>query len=267
MKLVGLVCSILLMAATGPSIQAPLGACAHRGDKSAAPENTLPAFVSAVEKGAHMIEFDVAFTRDGRIVIMHDSTVDRTTNGKGKVSDLALDEIRALDAGSWFGEKYAGVKVPTLEEVLAVIPESVVCNVHLKGSEKLGEDTARVIKGMNRVGHCVMACGAEAAKAARAVAPDIRICNMDREGTNHDAYVRATIEQGAQFIQLRGPEEGLKEAVDLCHAHGITVNYYGAQEPDKIRRLARMGVNYILTDDLDICLGILDKEFGVPPRR
>jgi len=265
MTRLSLVCSLLLLAAGASPVPSPLGACAHRGDNKVAPENTVPAFVSAVEKGAHMIEFDVALTRDDRLVIMHDDTVDRTTNGKGKVSDLTFDEIRALDAGSWFNEKFAGTKVPTPEEVLDVIPPKIVCNVHLKGGAKLGEVTARIIKQMNRVGHCVLACDGEAANAARAVAPGIRICNMDRQGINHMDYARATIEKRAEFIQLAGPEKGLKEAIELCHANGIAVNYYGAQDPDKIRRLVQAGVNYILTDDLDTCLKLLRDEFAVPP--
>ena len=264
MKLLSLACSIVLLAASG-SIPSPLGACAHRGDKKAAPENTIPAFVSAVEKGAQMIEFDVALTRDDYLVIMHDPTVDRTTNGKGKVSNLTFDKIRALDAGSWFSKKFAGAKVPTLEEVLEVIPTHIMCNVHIKGGEKLGKETARVIKRMNRVGQCVLACESDAAKVARDVAPGIRICNMDRQGVNHLKYVKATIDKPAEFIQFVGPENGLKDAIDVCRVYGIRVNYYGAEDPDKIRRLVHAGVNYILTDDLDTCLKVLQDEFAVPP--
>ncbi len=250
--------SVLVFSAE-PSLPSPLGACAHRGDSKVAPENTIPAFVSAVEKGAAMIEFDVAFTRDDRLVIMHDATVDRTTDGKGKVCDLTFEQVRALDAGSWFNDKFAGTRVPTIEEVLEVIPQTILCNVHLKGGAKLGEATARAIARMNRVSHCFLACETAAAKAARAVAPDLRICNMTRQGNDHTAYAKATVAQPAQFIQLSGPEEGLKEAADLCHANGIIVNYFGAEDPEKIRELVRAGVNYILTDDLATCLKTLNE--------
>ena len=101
-------------------------ACAHRGDQACAPENTLAAFRSAVEKSAPMIEFDVQATHDGRLVIMHDPTVDRTTNGKGKVSELSFAEIRALDAGSWFKPRFKGEQVPTLEEALEVIAQKAL---------------------------------------------------------------------------------------------------------------------------------------------
>lgn len=91
---------------------------AHRGDSERAPENTLPAFRKALTAGVKRLEVDVRFTADDVPVLMHDRTVDRTTNGHGHVSDLTLSQIRALDAGSWFSPTYAGVRVPTLFQVL-----------------------------------------------------------------------------------------------------------------------------------------------------
>jgi len=93
---------------------------AHRGYSAVAPENTLPALAAAVRSGATYVEFDVRTTADGVPVVIHDRTVDRTTDGSGHVWDLTLDEVRALDAGSWFSPAYAGVRVPTLAEVLAL---------------------------------------------------------------------------------------------------------------------------------------------------
>ncbi|SFS97091.1 glycerophosphodiester phosphodiesterase [Marininema halotolerans] len=91
---------------------------AHRGASGHAPENTIAAFDKAVAMHATSFEFDVQRTKDGHLVIMHDTTVDRTTNGKGAVKDLTLKQIRKLDAGSWFGKSFAGEKVPTLRETL-----------------------------------------------------------------------------------------------------------------------------------------------------
>jgi glycerophosphoryl diester phosphodiesterase len=90
----------------------------HRGDRADAPENTLPAFRAALAAGLTFVETDVQLTADGAAVIMHDETVDRTTNGTGAVADLTLAQIRALDAGSWFGKRFAGTRVPTLAEYL-----------------------------------------------------------------------------------------------------------------------------------------------------
>jgi glycerophosphoryl diester phosphodiesterase len=94
---------------------------AHRGYSAVAPENTLPALASAVLAGATFVEFDVRTTADGVPVVIHDRTVDRTTGGTGYVWDLTLDEIRALDAGSWFSPAYAGLRVPLLSEALDLL--------------------------------------------------------------------------------------------------------------------------------------------------
>jgi glycerophosphoryl diester phosphodiesterase len=99
----------------------PLHRIAHRGYSAVAPENTLPALAAAVHGGATLVEFDVRTTADGVPVVIHDRTVDRTTTGTGHVWDLTAAEIAALDAGSWFSPAYAGVRVPTLAEALALL--------------------------------------------------------------------------------------------------------------------------------------------------
>ncbi|GAA3883191.1 hypothetical protein GCM10022381_26760 [Leifsonia kafniensis] len=92
---------------------------AHRGNSSLAPENTMPAFVSAARSGADYIEIDIYPTADGVPVVIHDGTVDRTTDGSGSVTAMTLEQLRTLDAGSWFAESFTGTRIPTLEEVLA----------------------------------------------------------------------------------------------------------------------------------------------------
>src|SRR5512145_1023455 len=89
---------------------------AHRGASAHAPENTLAAFELAIAQQADAVELDVKLTADGQVIVFHDSTVDRTTNGHGKVQDMTLAELKALDAGSFLGSQFAGEKIPTLEE-------------------------------------------------------------------------------------------------------------------------------------------------------
>lgn len=96
---------------------------AHRGSKGTHPENTLASFKEAVRVGSDGIELDVHLTKDGQLVVIHDETVDRTTNGTGEIKNLTLAEIKAIDAGSWFNETFAGEKIPTLEEVLRLLKE------------------------------------------------------------------------------------------------------------------------------------------------
>ena len=99
----------------------PAFVAGHRGDSTAAPENTIPAVAAAISAGYDYVEVDVALTADGHPVLIHDKKVDRTTNGTGLVADLTLAEIRSLDAGEWFSAEFAGTRVPTLVEFLDVI--------------------------------------------------------------------------------------------------------------------------------------------------
>ena len=119
---------------------------AHRGLLRHAPENTLANFRACLEL-RFGFEFDVERTKDGQLVCIHDGTVDRTTNGTGKVSELTLAQMRELDAGSWFDPKFAGEKVPTIDEVLKLIAEyrqhDVLIAVDLKAAN-VGEDVVRL---------------------------------------------------------------------------------------------------------------------------
>lgn len=242
--------------------QAGAHCVAHRGDKAEAPENTIAAIVSAARKGARQVEFDVKLSRDGRLVIMHDATVDRTTNGKGRVAELKFDELRALDAGGWFGKAFAGTKIPTLEETAAAIPKGVLMNVHLADVPGVAIQTARALDRIGRLDDAFLACTLEQAAEVRGAYPKIRICNMSRQGGDLWKYVESTIEARAEFIQLRdepggATPEGLAKAVERLHRRGITVNYFGANDEAKIRALAEAGVDYILTDRLALCQKVL----------
>jgi glycerophosphoryl diester phosphodiesterase len=110
-------------------------AIAHRGFSSQAPENTIAAFDFALENGFNNIELDVQLTSDKVPVIIHDAKVDRTTDGTGEVSSLSLVNSRKLDAGSWFNAKYAGERIPTLEEVLQRYDGKTHLHLELKSND------------------------------------------------------------------------------------------------------------------------------------
>lgn len=118
----------------------PTSIFAHRGSKGNRPENTLAAFREALSLEIEGIELDVHMTKDKQLVVIHDETVDRTTNGKGFVKDLTLNEIKQLDAGSWFSKEYEGEKIPTLSEVLELVKSSnFKLNIELKNDVFLYE--------------------------------------------------------------------------------------------------------------------------------
>ncbi|MEW6401876.1 MAG: glycerophosphodiester phosphodiesterase family protein [Chloroflexota bacterium] len=127
-----------------PILFAHRGACAH------APENTLASFRMAFEQGADAIELDAKLSTDGHVMVIHDATVDRTTNGRGRVSQLTLAELRALDAGSFFGEQFRGEKIPSLEEVFESEGQKGIINVELTnyyaGRDHLAEKVCELVK-------------------------------------------------------------------------------------------------------------------------
>lgn len=126
---------------------------AHRGDRVHAPENTLPSFELAFSHGADAIELDARLTADGHIVVFHDATLERTTNGKGRVARKTLTELRALDAGSYFSERFRGERIPVLDEVFDALGKKLIINVELKNYDTPGDDL------VERVCDLVVKCG------------------------------------------------------------------------------------------------------------
>lgn len=104
---------------------------AHRGASGSAPENTLAAFTLALQQGADGVELDVQLSADGEVVVCHDSSVNRTTDGNGRVAEMPLAQLRQLDAGSWFGEVFRGERIPTLAQVFENLPRGII-DVELK---------------------------------------------------------------------------------------------------------------------------------------
>jgi len=241
------------------------GLCAHRGAMGTHPENTIPAFRAAVEAGAHMIEFDVWLTADNRMVVIHDSSVDRTTNGKGKVSEMTFHEIRDLDAGSWKAPEFAGVQIPTPEEVLNVIPLNVWINIHIKGEGELPVRIARLVKAQGRLHQAFLACSAEAARTAKEAVPGIKICNMDRQ-ESAEKYVAATISARTDFIQLlkKSDYTDFAGSVKKLKENGIMVNYFGTDSPEELKMLFDAGVDFPLVNDIVHTMPVT-RDFGIEP--
>lgn len=124
---------------------------AHRGFSSVAPENTMAAFQAAAELGV-AFELDVTLTADGEVVVIHDDTLGRTTNGRGAVGDVSLAEIKELDAGSWFGAEYAGEKIPTLREVLERFGGVVPIDIEIKDRKPHEPLADAVVAEIERLG-------------------------------------------------------------------------------------------------------------------
>jgi len=126
---------------------------AHRGASGEAPENTMASMKKAVDAGAKAVEFDVQLSKDNRLVVIHDYRVDRTTDGKGYVMRKTLEELKKLDAGSWYGGEYAGEKIPTLDEVVELLPGDTLLNIEIKSFMLDKRDIAKkVVETVERYG-------------------------------------------------------------------------------------------------------------------
>jgi len=240
------------------------GVCAHRGATETHPENTIAAFKEAVRLGAQMVEFDVRMTKDDKLVVIHDESVDRTTDGTGLVKDLGWRKIRKLDAGSWKSKEFEGEKVPLFKKVLASLPKNIWLNVHLKGDEKLGRAVAKTILTKNREHQVIVACNEESAKGVRRVDQNIRLCNMERK-ENLQVYIKETIKKNFSAIQiLKKRDDGfLANDIRELKKHRVLINYFYSNTPVEGAKLFEMGVDFILTDQLSTMLKAAEAA-GIP---
>lgn len=235
------------------------GVCAHRGASDTHPENTLAAFREAIRLGTHMIEFDVAFSRDKKLVLLHDSTVNRTTDGTGALSSLTLKALKQLDAGTWKHKRFAGERIPTLDEALAMMPQNIWLNVHLKGNAELAQAVTERIVATGRLHQAFLACGNDAARAAKKVDARIQICNMERQA-NSQNYVDETIAMKADFIQLLGGKSVAPNQIKQLKQESIRINFCCVNEAKTLRTFLEAGVEFPLVDRLEPMLKVADQQ-------
>jgi glycerophosphoryl diester phosphodiesterase len=166
-----LFCTLPLM----PAAQAQsrkVVAISHRGEHLHHPENTIPAFEEAIRVGADFFELDVQTTSDGKLVLSHDSKVDRRTNGQGEISKMTFDEVRALDAGSKSGAEFAGTKVPTFDEALELARGKIGIYVDVKHASP--KDVVSHIEAHGMVDHVVIYCGLQFSKEVQKLNPKLK---------------------------------------------------------------------------------------------
>lgn len=237
-------------------------AIAHRGQRATLPEQTLEAYGGAIEAGCEAIECDVQRTRDGRLVMLHDLTVDRTTNGHGAVADLDFDDLRRLDAGSWFDARFAGARVPTLDETidLALAAGIPLC-IEIKGTAAdapgTAEAVARVLRDRGLLDRMfVSSFDHDALAAAVRVAPGILLApERLPEAGPPDATeaVRQATALGAAVLQHRW-EDLTTEVVDAVHDAGVAVWSWPIDTDESIARSVAVGVDAIIGDDVALLL-------------
>jgi glycerophosphoryl diester phosphodiesterase len=236
---------------------------AHRGAKMVAPENTIPAFEQAIELGAHGVEFDVQCSKDGVLVVMHDFTVDKTTNGHGRVADLTATELGKLDAGSHFDKKFSNVGVPTLEEVLAVTAGRLKLNIEIKSQDHLGGHEVEPLVEMIQKGNLydqviVSSFNPITLIKLRHLDPQVALGLLYR-GQQLPSFLREILLSPTLRPEAFHPHHTLIDEEYMVWANAIpaAVNTWTVNDPDEARRLATLGVNTIITDVPDTILAAL----------
>jgi len=242
---------------------------AHRGFSGAAPENTLAAVRAAIDLGADMAEIDVTLTSDGQVVVIHDTTLQRTTNGGGEVLRFSLADLRQLDAGSWYSKAFAGERIPTLNAMLAEVDDRILLNVEIK-SEAVGlgvvEKVAAAIRARGMIDEIVVSSFSPTAlERMHTVAPEIRtavLYNKDlHQGMDPVEIVTGV---GASAFNIKGVRL-TPEMLRRCHEHGIPVAVYTVNKKRHMRRTIAQGVDAIFTDHPDRLLEVLAKKLGSAP--
>lgn len=224
---------------------------AHRGVSSQAPENTMEAFELVTAAGADGIEMDVQFTKDGKVVILHDELIDRTSNGTGLVRDWLWDDLRRLDFGSWFGPLFAGARIPLLSDLLLMVKrQGLRLNIELKTNSFRYPGLEEAVIEMVR---------------AYSVHDAIMISSFNHYSVMHykaldpAAYTGVLLSStlvdpweyagrlGVQAVHPRYRSVD-QEMVTRCHERGIEINTYTVDDPEDKEMLKAMGVDCIITN-------------------
>ncbi len=230
--------------------------CAHRGFNTVAPENSMPAYGAAVAMGAEEIEFDVWSTKDNVLVSCHDDTLDRVSDGSGKIYEKTYAELLELDFGIKRGEKFSGLKIPTFEEILSKFSGRVIMNIHMKiwdcRMEDKIEEVVRLVRKYDAQNYSYfMTTNDEVAEKVMKYAPDIGVCLGWNGNPDKMSMVERAIKLGAKKIQLFKPYFN-EETVKKAHENGIRCNVFWADDPKEAKAYLDMGIDTILTNDYNL---------------
>lgn len=233
---------------------------AHRGASAYAPENTARAFRLAIEQRADWLEFDVQQTRDGQLVVFHDLRVERTTNGRGALRDLTLDEVRRLDAGSWFGAEFAGEPVPTFEEVVALAQQAGIrIFPEVKDPRFYPGIEERVAATLHAYGYegstIVQSFDADSLERMREINPRLRLAALYTrdDQPKDDPPARAEV-IGPPWELIASDRELVREA----HGAGRQVIAWSVDSPGAAKQMIEARVDGIITNRPDVIRELLE---------
>ena len=236
---------------------------AHRGASDIAPENTLAAFQAAFEVGADGIELDVTRCATGEVIVIHDESVNRTTNGSGRVDGLPFFALRELDAGSWFGSEFAGQRIPTLQEVLELLGHRVRINIEIKGrslrGDGLEEEIAELIRSHSLQREVILSSFNPAAlMRAKRIAPELRrglLYAPDLPIYLSGAWTLPLVRPDALHPEHTMVSEKL---VRRAHRRGHHIAAWTVDDPQEMQRMIGLGVDVLITNHPGRLRALLD---------
>lgn len=233
----------------------------HRGAAGVAPENTLASFREAVRAGADWLEFDVRFTSDDIPVIIHDGSLKRTCSGRGPVRSHTLAEMRRLDAGSWYDHRFAGEKIPTLDEVLK-LGSRVRLNIEIKARSAPARQAAQAV--WSRVQEAgledrilISSFDSNILRALRDLDSRVPLGFPWKIGLRDPVRRAVSLKARMMLFDIPGLSE---KKVRRCRDAGLDVWVYTVNDPEEMRRVMDLGIEAIITDRPDVLSGLLRRE-------
>jgi glycerophosphoryl diester phosphodiesterase len=232
----------------------------HRGAAGYCPENTLSSFQKALEIGVDYLELDVQMTKDGELVVIHDSTVNRTTNGKGKVMEFTLREIQSLDAGSWFDCKFTGEKIPSLTEVFDEFAGKVGFLLEIKKpslypliEEKLAEELKN--RGLTSEDRQIIVQSFDRVSLQRfhELLPSVPIGVLVKN-TGVKIISNKNLKSFASYVSYVNPKITMvnKRLINRIHHHGFKTMIWTVNKKNDLKTLKKISVDGIISDYPDI---------------
>lgn len=224
----------------------------HRGAMAQAPMNTMAALEVAREQGADGIELDVQLTRDGHLVVIHDETVDATSDGQGKVGEFTLEELKRLDAGGWYSECFAGQRIPTLDEVFAAFGNDMLINVEIKAPreslDRVERQLADCVRRHNICERIIVSCFDPAIlRRVSGMMPMVMqgfLYQPDMPASHYLPLKRLRHE-------ARHPRRDMVDEayMNWARTQGYYVNVWTVNDAERALQLKGLGVNAIITDE------------------